>query len=136
MAATGNPQGGMGIGSHLSSRYGEEYSKVYRVLNRHGEISPGWKAASPNYQPQLKQSEHSSKAKASRHRRPRLSKQRFDAKTWLASRPSALPVAEPPRPHGLGPAHENRNSSKPSASACGPHDHELAFRIRAHGRSR
>ena len=47
MAATGNPQGGMGIGSHLSSRYGEEYPKVYRVLNRHGEVSAGWKAVSP-----------------------------------------------------------------------------------------
>ena len=27
MAATGNPQGGMGIGSHLSSRYGEGISQ-------------------------------------------------------------------------------------------------------------
>lgn len=44
LAATGNPLAGMGIGSHLSSRWAEDYPKVYRVLRSDGAVSGGWKA--------------------------------------------------------------------------------------------
>ena len=86
LAATGNPQGGMGIGSHLSSRFAEDYPKAYRVLNRHGEISPGWKPASP---------ELPATPEAVRELLERegvtfvgdraVAQQRFEAREWIAS---------------------------------------------------
>ena len=45
-AASGSPQAAQSIGTWLS-RDGDDVPNVYRVLNRFGEVSDGWKAASP-----------------------------------------------------------------------------------------
>jgi alkylated DNA nucleotide flippase Atl1 len=47
IAATGNPLGAMGIGSHLNARGGADLPNVYRVLNRHGQVSDGWNTTTP-----------------------------------------------------------------------------------------
>jgi alkylated DNA nucleotide flippase Atl1 len=45
-----SPKGAMGVGSWLSSK-GEDVPNVYRVLNALGEVSPGWKAVTPDLPP-------------------------------------------------------------------------------------
>lgn len=48
--AGGSPKGAMGVGSWLSKN-GEDVPHVYRVLNAWGQVSEGWKAASPGLPP-------------------------------------------------------------------------------------
>ncbi len=48
--AGGSPNGAMGVGSWLS-KTGDDITNVYRVLNRRGEVSGGWKASNPNLPP-------------------------------------------------------------------------------------
>ncbi|MGD0454950.1 MAG: hypothetical protein ABSB69_15260 [Solirubrobacteraceae bacterium] len=48
--AGGSPNGAMGVGSWLSNK-GEDVVHVYRVLNRRGEVSEGWKATDSNLPP-------------------------------------------------------------------------------------
>lgn len=43
-AAAGAPKGGQALGTWLSRNESDVPPLVYRVLNRHGEVSPGWKA--------------------------------------------------------------------------------------------
>lgn len=45
--AGGSPNGAMGVGSWLANK-GEDVPHVYRVLNRRGEVSEGWKATDPD----------------------------------------------------------------------------------------
>lgn len=49
-AAAGRPKAGQPIGSWLSNK-GDDVINVYRVLNRFGEVSEGWKAASAELPP-------------------------------------------------------------------------------------
>jgi alkylated DNA nucleotide flippase Atl1 len=49
-SAGGSPNGAMGVGSWLS-KTGDNIANVYRVLNRRGEVSDGWKASSPELPP-------------------------------------------------------------------------------------
>jgi alkylated DNA nucleotide flippase Atl1 len=49
-AAAGSPQGGMALGTWLSSN-GESILHVYRVLNFRGEVSEGFKATGPGLPP-------------------------------------------------------------------------------------
>ncbi len=49
-AAAGNPLAGQPIGTWLSNK-GGDVPNVYRVLNRFGEVSEGWKAATPGLPP-------------------------------------------------------------------------------------
>jgi alkylated DNA nucleotide flippase Atl1 len=44
-AAAGAPKGGQALGTWLSRNEKDVPPLVYRVLNRHGEVSSGWKAA-------------------------------------------------------------------------------------------
>ena len=46
-AAAGSPRAGQPIGTWLLNR-GGEVPNVYRVLNRHGEVSEGWRPATPD----------------------------------------------------------------------------------------
>jgi alkylated DNA nucleotide flippase Atl1 len=48
--AGGSPNGAMGVGSWLS-KAGDDISNVYRVLNRRGEVSDGWKTNNPDLPP-------------------------------------------------------------------------------------
>lgn len=50
-AAAGAPKGGQALGTWLSRNETDVPPLVYRVLNRHGEVSPGWKAAEPTLPP-------------------------------------------------------------------------------------
>ncbi len=43
-AAAGAPKGGQALGTWLSRNEQDVPPRVYRVLNRHGEVSPGWHA--------------------------------------------------------------------------------------------
>jgi len=46
-AAAGAPKGGQALGTWLSRNGQDAPPLVYRVLTRHGEVSPGWRAAGP-----------------------------------------------------------------------------------------
>jgi alkylated DNA nucleotide flippase Atl1 len=48
--AAGNPAAPQPIGTWLSNK-GDDVVNVHRVLNRHGEVSPGWKAVTPGVPP-------------------------------------------------------------------------------------
>jgi alkylated DNA nucleotide flippase Atl1 len=48
--AGGSPNGAMGVGSWLS-KPGFDVPNVYRVLNRRGEVSDGYKASDPKLPP-------------------------------------------------------------------------------------
>jgi len=49
-AAGGSPRAAQAVGSWLARR-GDEVPGVHRVLNATGEISPGWRPASPELPP-------------------------------------------------------------------------------------
>lgn len=50
-AAAGAPKGGQALGTWLSRNERDVPPLVYRVLNRHGEVSPGWRATEPALPP-------------------------------------------------------------------------------------
>jgi alkylated DNA nucleotide flippase Atl1 len=47
-AAAGAPKGGQALGTWLSRNEQDVPPLVYRVLNRNGEVSPGWRASEPS----------------------------------------------------------------------------------------
>lgn len=47
-AAAGAPKGGQALGTWLSRNETDVPALVYRVLNRHGEVSAGWNAVDPS----------------------------------------------------------------------------------------
>ncbi len=49
--AGGSPKGAMGVGAWLASPKTVDVPNIYRVLNAIGEVSPGWKAVSPDLPP-------------------------------------------------------------------------------------
>jgi alkylated DNA nucleotide flippase Atl1 len=50
-AAAGAPKGGQALGTWLSRNEQDVPPLVYRVLNRHGEVSAGWRASDPSLPP-------------------------------------------------------------------------------------
>lgn len=50
-AAAGAPKGGQALGTWLSRNETDVPALVYRVLNRHGEVSDGWNAVDPALPP-------------------------------------------------------------------------------------
>jgi len=89
IAATGNPMGAMGIGSHLNARGGADLPNVYRVLNRNGQVSDGWNTTTPGLPSTPGAVRERLEAEGVRFDGDRAREdQRFTAEEWLAERPS------------------------------------------------
>lgn len=87
IAATGNPMGAMGIGSHLNARGGSDLPNVYRVLNRNGQVSDGWNTTTPGLPSSPSDVRDRLVEEGVEFTADRASEaQRFTAEDWLAAR--------------------------------------------------
>lgn len=90
-AAAGAPKGAQALGTWLARNETDVPPKVYRVLNRHGEVSEGWQAAEPSLPPtpQAVREKLSQEGVAFDGQGRASQEQRWTLKDWMKARKGA-----------------------------------------------